>query len=630
MELIDAFLGRNGYLPHGYCFTWTPALLWSIVIADTSIALAYFSIPLAIVSYVRRRKAAFPHGIAWLFCAFIFACGITHVMDVWTVWRPDYGLQAIAKILTALVSVATAIALWPLIPKALKIPSVDQLQGVIASLEAEVQRRITAEDYARGIEQSLALSLAGAGAGFLVADRAGLVTRMNTVAERVTGWTEGEANGHSVWEVMMREGRPASDAFNNPIDVMREEGWTSEHVHHVEIIARDGSRTPLDVRGTVTYDEAHQASGMALVFQDTTRLCQAESDSSRLAAMVESSNDAIIGEALDGEITSWNRAAQNLFGYAADEVIGSSIHILIPSEREVEDARIRATVAEGGVVPLFETIRLAKDGSPIEVSVSVSPILDTSGRVVGASKIIHDVTHVRRAEAALRESRELVELERAKKQRVLEGALEEKEVLLREIHHRVKNNLQVISSLLQLQAGHVGSGETRRLFLESEGRIRSMALVHEKLYQSDDFAHIDFGDYVRDLVAGLADSHGGALGRIHLEVLCDAIQVEIDRAIPCGLVINELVANSFKHGFPDERVGRITVEVVKPDAGTIVIRVADNGIGWPASFDPIASPSLGLRLVRILANQLRGSVTMHGDHGAETVMRVEAARHASD
>ncbi len=632
MDLIDAFLGRNGYLPHGYCFTWKPALLWSIVIADASIALAYFSIPLAIVSYVRRRKVAAPRGIAWLFCAFIFACGTTHVMDVWTVWRPDYGMQAITKILTAFVSVVTAVALWPLIPRALTIPSVDQLQRVIARLEAEVKRRVTAEDHAYDIEQSLALSLASAGAGFLVTDRAGLVTRMNSVAEQVTGWSEREAGGQSLWTVMQREGRPAAYFAQNPLDVMRQNGWTPDTVHHVQAIARDGTRTLLEVRGTLTYDETGRADGMALVFRDMTRLHRAEHETNRLAALVESSNDAIIGETLGGKITSWNRAAQNLFGYTAAEAIGSSIHILIPPEREVEDTRILAAIADGSGVPLFETIRRAKDGSLIEVSVSVSPILDTGGRVVGASKIIHDATHLRRAEAALRESRELVEVERAKKQTVLEGALAEKEVLLREIHHRVKNNLQVISSLLSLQAGYVDNEETRRLFFESEGRIRSMALVHEKLYRSDDLAHIDFDDYVRDLVSGFAGSHGEASARIDIDidVLCEPIQVEIDRAIPCGLVINELVANSFKHGFPDGRTGRITVEIFRPDAGTIVIRVADDGVGWLASFDPIASPSLGLRLIRILASQLHGTVTMRGDRGAETVMRIEAASHATD
>ena len=625
MDLIDAFLGRNGYLPHGYCFSWMPALLWSIVIADAGIALAYFSIPLAIVSYVRRRKAA-SHRVAWLFCAFIFACGTTHVMDVWTVWRPDYGVQAITKVVTALVSVATAIALWPLITKALKLPSVDQLQAVISQLEAEVTRRVSAEDYARSVEQSLAMSLAGAGAGFMVTDRAGLVTRMNSVAERVTGWNEHEAQGRSLWEILVRDGHPAGQAAGDPLAVLREHGWTPDTVHAMDAIARDGTRTPLDVRGTVAYDDQGRATGIALVFNDTTRLRRAEHETNQLAVLVESSNDAIIGETHGGQITTWNRAAEHLFGFTAAEAIGSSIRILIPPEREPEDVRIRATIAAGGAVPLFETVRRTKSGALVDVSVSASPILDMSGRVIGASKIIHDATHLRRAEAALRESRELVEIERAKKQRVLEDALAEKEVLLREIHHRVKNNLQVISSLLQLQARRVTSEETLPLFADSEGRIRSMALVHEKLYRSDDLAHIDFCDYVHDLVAGVAVSNSGSASHVDIEVLCMPMQVGIDRAIPCGLVINELVANSLKHAFPHERAGRITVEVGQADAATMVISVSDDGIGWPATFDPAESSTLGLRLVRILARQLHGTVTMTGDDGVTTVMRIEAPR----
>src|ERR1700712_2639293 len=140
MDTLTSFLGRSGYLPHGYCFTWTPDLLWSMVGADAIIAMAYFSIPLAIVSFVRKREDSPMNWVPGLFSAFIFACGITHVMDIWTIWEPDYGLQALTKIATAALSIVTAIALWLLIPKALKVPSVHQLQSVIKQLEAEMQR----------------------------------------------------------------------------------------------------------------------------------------------------------------------------------------------------------------------------------------------------------------------------------------------------------------------------------------------------------------------------------------------------------------------------------------------------------------------------------------------------------
>src|SRR5450631_60080 len=124
MDLFGSFLARNGFLPHGYCFTWDPTLLWSMVGADAVIAASYFSIPVAIVFYVRRRADIAWGWVPWLFSAFIFACGTTHVMDVWTVWNPDYGVHAATKVVTAAISIITAMALWPLMPRLLKLPSV--------------------------------------------------------------------------------------------------------------------------------------------------------------------------------------------------------------------------------------------------------------------------------------------------------------------------------------------------------------------------------------------------------------------------------------------------------------------------------------------------------------------------
>ena len=128
---LTSFLGRSGLLPHGYCIAWSPALLWSMVGADAVISLAYFSIPVAIVRFVRRRGDMPMRWVAWLFSAFIFACGVTHVLAIWTLWQPDYGLETIAKLATAAISALTAVALWPLMPKALKIPTVGQLQAAV-------------------------------------------------------------------------------------------------------------------------------------------------------------------------------------------------------------------------------------------------------------------------------------------------------------------------------------------------------------------------------------------------------------------------------------------------------------------------------------------------------------------
>ncbi|MBL8349363.1 MAG: PAS domain S-box protein [Burkholderiaceae bacterium] len=406
METLMSLLGRNGYLPHGYCFQWTPELLWSMVGADAVIALSYFSIPLAIVSFVRRRGGA-PGALGampWLFSAFIFACGMTHVLDIWTLWRPDYGPQAIGKLLTAGVSAATALALWPLIPRLLQIPSVDALQAAVGSLQAEVDRRRSAEEHLADTERSLALTLASIEAGFIATDLAGHVTRLNAVAERITGWTQAEALGRPALQVFRREGREPGLDDANPVQLMHERGVTMNDTHDVVALARDGRRTRVELRAGLAHDAAGAVRGMVMVFRDVTRQREAEAVVPRLAAIVESSRDAIVGKTLDGVITSWNRAAESMFGYSADEAVGRPVQMLFPPGTDRDEMALLERLARGESVEPFFAERCAKDGRRVHVLVTISPIRDARGRIVGASKILRDVGEQRRAEAALRDS----------------------------------------------------------------------------------------------------------------------------------------------------------------------------------------------------------------------------------
>jgi PAS domain S-box-containing protein len=392
------------FLPHGYCFAWTPGLLWSMVGADSLIAAAYFSIPIAIVSVVRRRGDSSLHWIPWLFSGFIFACGITHVMDVWTIWQPYYRAQTLAKGLTAAISIVTAVALWRLIPSILAVPRVSQLQEAIRSLEAEAARRLQAEDSLLDSRQGLAVTLASIGAGFIATDREGRVTHMNAVAGQLTGWGESEARGRILWDVFVRADRPPHYRAANPVDLMQEQNITIDAAHHVEVLARSGGRTEVEVKADLIRGADGGVRGAVMVFRDTSRLARAEAEARRLAAIVESSNDAIIGKDRAGNITTWNPAAQAMFGYAPEEVVGRSVLTLVPASCEAQERRNLATLAGGSRVPTFDTMGLAKDGSEFHVSVTVSPILDAGGTVVGASRIARDVSVARRAEAALRDS----------------------------------------------------------------------------------------------------------------------------------------------------------------------------------------------------------------------------------
>ncbi len=197
----------------------------------------------------------------------------------------------------------------------------------------------------------------------------------------------------------------------------------------------------------------------------------------------------------------------------------------------------------------------------------------------------------------------------------LKASLAEKEVLLKEIHHRVKNNLQVISSLLNVQSMYVNDEETLRMLQDSRHRVRSMALVHERLYQAEDLARVDFAEYVRSLASYLIRSYGVA-SSVKLCVDVSDVSLSVDIAIPCGLILNELISNSFKHAFPNQRPGQINVSFKNHD-GELVLIVRDNGIGVPEGVDFRNTESLGLRLVSTLVAQLEGSIELATTHGTE-------------
>jgi len=201
--------------------------------------------------------------------------------------------------------------------------------------------------------------------------------------------------------------------------------------------------------------------------------------------------------------------------------------------------------------------------------------------------------------------------ERKKAESQLKASLGEKEVLLKEIHHRVKNNLQIISSLLNLQAGYLQDNQAIELFQVSQSRIESMALIHEKLYQSKDLAQINLAEYIQDLVDSLFCSYEVRLKAIAVKLNIDDILVNLDTAIPCGLIINELVLNSLKHAFPSGKPGEIYISGMTSDSDNkFILIVGDNGIGLPPDFDFRNTESLGLQLVNILANQLEGTIAI--------------------
>ncbi|MFA4934858.1 MAG: PAS domain S-box protein [Candidatus Methanoperedens sp.] len=452
-------------------------------------------------------------------------------------------------------------------------------------------------------------------------------------------------------------------------------------------------------------------------------------------SMFDNANDAIITTDLDDRITSWNKAAEKVFGWKMEEVTGKKVSELtiVPPHLKTERDMLIRNVMSGGAVSGVETVRLRKDGAAMDISLTISPWLDADQNIIGFSSILRDITERKRAEKALQQSeekyrtlidniqdgvfiiqdekiqfaneafariggymlgevigksfRELVapedlELvadryrrreagenvpqeyefrilhkdgtriivnmnvglityhgrvasmgtmkditERKRAEEHTKESLKEKEILLREIHHRVKNNMQIISSMLRLQSEYLKDEKYSEMFKESQNRIITMSLVHEKLYQSNDFTKIDLNGYVKDIVHGLYQSYGINTGKIALNIIVEDVLLVVDSAIPCGLIINELVTNSLKHAFPDSRKGELKIVVRRTGENWVELVISDNGIGIPEDIDFRKTETLGLQLVTILVeSQLHGEIYLDRSKGTEFKIRFKGAK----
>ncbi len=323
---------------------------------------------------------------------------------------------------------------------------------------------------------------------------------------------------------------------------------------------------------------------------DITDRKRSSEKANQLAAIVQSSEDAIIGKDLAGIITSWNPGAERIYGYTEREAIGQPIAMLLPPGHEEEGQEIIRRVLAGEHIEHYEAMRCTRSGDHLLMSLSVSPIRNADGQVIAASTIARNITEKRRSEDALRRS------------------LREKEIMLKEIHHRVKNNLQIISSLLSLQSGRYRDQEILRAFDESQRRVRTMAMVHEQLYRSENFASINFGENLTRITRELISAYGRPGIRLSMEI--EPVTLAIDNAIPCGLIANELLSNALKHAFPGGRAGTLTVGLHMIDPAHARLVVSDDGVGLPEGKRGCSNPTtLGMTLVTSLAEQIDGSLT---------------------
>ena len=341
-----------------------------------------------------------------------------------------------------------------------------------------------------------------------------------------------------------------------------------------------------------------------VAFQDITDKLQSEmavrESEERIRAVVEQMTDGLVTVGKDGYVVSFNSAAQKIFGYAADEIVGQKADLLISPQGESDKGNVFSGYIRNGNEDALELndgiLGRRRDGTTFPMDLSVSEVhLEEQNLIVST---VRDVTESRRLEEQTRQS------------------LAEKEVLLKEIHHRVKNNLQLISSLLALQAGYIQDEDSKAIFKDSEQRVRSMALIHEKLYGSDDLTRVDFPGYLQSLVSELLRSYAPDPGTVSISLDVGDIAFGIDTAIPCGLIVSELVSNALKYAFPDGRSGEIKVSL-NNDQDEHIMTVCDDGVGIPDDLDWENADSLGMQLIHTLTAQLGGTANLITDNGTE-------------
>jgi PAS domain S-box-containing protein len=328
---------------------------------------------------------------------------------------------------------------------------------------------------------------------------------------------------------------------------------------------------------------------------------------------------------LQGRYVMVNRRYEKLWNMPSEVVRGKSDYEIFPPQEAERFGAMDQRVIRAGHALTEEEVATREDGLHTYVSVKF-PLRNDAGEIYAVGGISTDITELHRAQAQLREAYSALEARVRERTAELAAAVEalgqrnkEKETLLREIHHRVKNNLQVVCSLLNLQMHGRDEPDLIAFVQDCTARVRSMALVHEHLYQSDNLQHVPLAVYMRALIDGLRQAQP-TLGNVECHLDVEDIVLPVDQAIPCGLIVNELVTNALKHGFPDARAGRVSVAIAEFDAG-IELSVRDDGIGMPEQGAVSKSDGFGLSLVSMLVDQLHGTFAILGHHGTHACLK---------
>jgi PAS domain S-box-containing protein len=391
-------------------------------------------------------------------------------------------------------------------------------------------------------------------------------------------------------------------------------------------------------------DLAGTVIGAVETLEDITRLKEGEEalreSEKRYRNVVEDQTEFICRFLPDGMHLFANEAYCSYFGKTCDLVINTQFKPTIPQQdRQIVKEHFASLTRQHPIATIEHRI-VMQDGQIRWQQWNDRAIFDKNGKVLEYQSVGRDITEKKLSEEALEEltnkleqrvtertdalmhlnEEMLVEIANRKDvERQLQRTVSEKETLLKEIHHRVKNNLQIIASLLNLQSQYIKDEQTLAVIKDSQNRIKAMALIHEKIYQSKSLDRIDYGDYLEKITRSLFESYGISPKKIVMKIHAKNILLHIDKAIPCSLILNELLSNSFKHAFPKDRTGEIRIDV-KLGGDTLRLLYSDNGVGLPESVTLDRTESLGMRLISGLTQQLKGTIEIQRGGGTTFVI----------
>lgn len=409
--------------------------------------------------------------------------------------------------------------------------------------------------------------------------------------EQILGFKKSELVGKNAFEYVHKDDRSkVIEEFSNGIAAPGK-----SVISLFRFLKADGTYSYLESTGTNIKSSIN--GNLVVISRDVSTRIESEKKLHRLTAAVEQSSNTIVITDINGNIEYVNKKFSDLTGYNKDEALGGTPNLLSSGETSPEIYRELWTTILTGKVWEGELKNKKKTGEQYWERIKITPVIDENDAITNFIAIKDDITKEKQVNEKLAQS------------------LLEKEIMLKEIHHRVKNNLQIVISLLNLQSSSVDDVKLKNQLLISQNRVRSMAIIHQLLYRSNDLSNIDMEEYLLSISSQLLTTYSDQRDNVNIKVNSNDITFTIETAVPFGLLVNELVTNSLKHGFPNGKKGTIIVNLNRLENDTFELNYFDDGIGIPLTVINGHVVSFGMHLIEMLVSQLEGSIELVPSNG---------------